>query len=122
MSTSESFAERKKKALLAIATAVIHHHDSLASSVSAVAAVAASQHTDTVVRAVQGRYRRRVVGQSKDSFWYRVRHHGDDLEFLHFTAFSREAINELVELTQQSIISLSIDPRQGVPREQDIQR
>ena len=122
MSTSESFAERKKKAVLAIATAVIHHHDSLASSVSAVAAVAASQQTDTVVRAVQGRYRRLVVGQSKDSFWYRVRHHGDDLEFLHFTAFSREAINELVELTQQSIISSSIDPRQGVLREQDIQR
>ena len=40
----------------------------------------------------KGRYcRRGALHTPLDSFWYKVRLKGDDMEFLHFTAFTRES-------------------------------
>ena len=114
-------SESHRKKLVAVALAVAHHYDSQALLNAAVAA-AATQQAQTVERAEQGRFRREVIGHQKESFWYRIREYGDDLEFLHFTAFSREAISELVELTKDIITSTSIDPRCGLPEERHLRR
>ena len=41
---------------------------------------------------------------------------GDNFEFLHFTSFTREAFDNLVDIVKHSIYSNSIVPYRGKPK------
>jgi hypothetical protein len=75
------------------------------------AAAAATTVTKKSRKTKSGRYLRHgsLLHPSR-SFWTKVYNIGDDLEFLHFTAFSREAFNDLVLCCKDYILSHSVVP------------
>ena len=56
----------------------------------------------------KGRYLRKTsLPKPNQSMWHRIKHVGDDQEFLHFIAFSRESFNELCLIVGPTILSTS---------------
>ena len=56
-------------------------------------------------RKPNSRFLRKTLHHPRQSFWARIYKKGDDLEFLHFTGFTRSAFDQLVEINSDYIIS-----------------
>ena len=54
-------------------------------------------------RKPNGRFLRKTLHHPSQSFWARIYKKGDDLEFLHFTGFTRSAFDQLVEINSDYI-------------------
>ena len=64
----------------------------------------------------QGRFKQSgALHKPEKSFWHRIKKNGDELEFLHFTAFTREAFGELVTIVAPFILSHSLEERNKTP-------
>ena len=64
----------------------------------------------------QGRFKRSgALHKPNKSFWHQIKTNGDQLEFLHFTAFTQEAFAELVTVVSPFILSHSLKERNKTP-------
>ena len=88
-----------------------------------IAALGAAASQDDKQRKSNSRYwRDGTLGNPRNSIWRRTDLLGDDLEFLHFTGFSRESFNQLAALTREGFLKYPIRKRYNSPQKHHVKR
>jgi hypothetical protein len=108
-----------------VAIAVSHHENMKATcSAAACAAVALDWSRRKGIKKPGGRFLRSgsLSFDPKESFWKNVDEKGDDMEFFHFTSFSREAFQELVDLCTPIVNSLPLRKGAKTPSAQQLRK
>lgn len=103
---------QKQQVLTKVVAIAVSHHENMKAACNAAAgvAVAFDHFRGKETKKPGGRFLRKgsLSFDPKESFWKNVDEKGDEMEFFHFTSFSRAAFQELVDLCTPIINSLPL--------------
>ena len=117
----------RRQVLEKLVAIAVRHHERMKTTCSAAACAAVSLDHCSRQRGIKKPGGRFLRGGSlsldpKDSFWRNVDEKGDDMEFFHFTSFSREAFQELVDLCTHIVNSLPLRKGGKTPSAQQLRK
>jgi len=103
---------------------VVSHHENMKATFSAAGAAVAFHQRRCGVKKPGGRFLRSgsLSFDPKESIWKNVDEKGDAMEFFHFTSFSREAFQELVDLCTPIVTSLPLRKGANAPSAQQLRK
>ena len=103
------YKNEKRKKLISILLISLQFHISQQHKLRAITKVVANAEIYRIINFRErksGRYLRGgALPSPKESFWRRIDRIGDEMEFLHFLAFTRESFDDLVNILTPGIIS-----------------
>ena len=122
MTDNPTDTDQEDEDVITFPTQLLRNFNSVASQV--VALVASDEMTvigTGTRRKPQGRcLRSGVLHSIEDSLWRHIDRHSDEKEFLHFSSFSRDSFDLLVEICQEKISCTPLDARYKASKEYKI--